>query len=292
LHDVSFEAAGSAQAGHSFHGLRPGALVWPPRPGRGKGALRRVEVIPLQLRVETVADQADLQDAYETERHLLYVACTRARNYLMVTSGDVPSEFLDDLPGDPGFRRQFCSDAPPSGPGSVEPARRKSQTAPNANRVYAAWGVHLSSGEYQTEAALVVDLVVCLAKGDGPLPLTGLISEFSYQRGRTDIVGLIEGGDVVAFEAKLTRWRDALHQAYRNLCFAHFSYVVLPRETALRAAQYEAEFSRRAVGICYVDNGALTHVWEPRRTEPLQPWLTEVAAARVEQLSTADATAS
>lgn len=55
------------------------------------------EIIPLQERIETVADDADLQEVYDTERHLLYVACTRARDYLLVTSGDVPSEFLDDL---------------------------------------------------------------------------------------------------------------------------------------------------------------------------------------------------
>jgi mRNA-degrading endonuclease RelE of RelBE toxin-antitoxin system len=55
------------------------------------------EVIPLQERIETVADDADLKEVYDTERHLLYVACTRARDHLLVTSGDVPSEFLDDL---------------------------------------------------------------------------------------------------------------------------------------------------------------------------------------------------
>ncbi len=55
------------------------------------------EVIPSQDRIETVADDADLAEVYETERHLLYVACTRARDYLLVTSGDSPSEFLDDL---------------------------------------------------------------------------------------------------------------------------------------------------------------------------------------------------
>ncbi len=37
------------------------------------------EVIPLQERIETVADDADLEDVYNTERHLLYVACTRPR---------------------------------------------------------------------------------------------------------------------------------------------------------------------------------------------------------------------
>jgi mRNA-degrading endonuclease RelE of RelBE toxin-antitoxin system len=55
------------------------------------------EVIPLQQRIETVADEADLAEVYDTERHLLYVACTRARDHLLVTSGDTPSEFLDDL---------------------------------------------------------------------------------------------------------------------------------------------------------------------------------------------------
>lgn len=55
------------------------------------------EVIPLQARIETVADDADLEEVYNTERHLLYVACTRARDHLLLTGVDPPSEFLDDL---------------------------------------------------------------------------------------------------------------------------------------------------------------------------------------------------
>ncbi|CBE69095.1 MAG: AAA family ATPase [Candidatus Methylomirabilis oxygeniifera] len=55
------------------------------------------EVIPLQERIETVTDDADLEDVYNTERHLLYVACTRARDHLLVTSVAPASEFLDDL---------------------------------------------------------------------------------------------------------------------------------------------------------------------------------------------------
>ena len=57
------------------------------------------EIIPLQERIETVADDADLEDVYSTERHLLYVACTRARDHLLVTGVDPESEFLDDLLG-------------------------------------------------------------------------------------------------------------------------------------------------------------------------------------------------
>jgi hypothetical protein len=55
------------------------------------------EVIPLQERIETVTDDGDLEDVYNTERHLLYVACTRARDHLLVTGIKPASEFLEDL---------------------------------------------------------------------------------------------------------------------------------------------------------------------------------------------------
>jgi hypothetical protein len=55
------------------------------------------EIVPLQQRIETVGDDADLQEVYDTERHWLYVACTRARDHLLVTSVQPGSEFLDDL---------------------------------------------------------------------------------------------------------------------------------------------------------------------------------------------------
>jgi superfamily I DNA/RNA helicase len=51
----------------------------------------------LQERIETVSDDADLEEVYNTERHLLYVACTRARDHLLITSVRPASEFLDDL---------------------------------------------------------------------------------------------------------------------------------------------------------------------------------------------------
>lgn len=55
------------------------------------------EIIPLQSRITAIADDADLEDVYDTERHLLYVACTRARDQLLVTGVEPASEFLDDL---------------------------------------------------------------------------------------------------------------------------------------------------------------------------------------------------
>lgn len=55
------------------------------------------EILPLQARIESVADDADLEDVYETERHLLYVACTRARDHQLVTGVAPASEFLEDM---------------------------------------------------------------------------------------------------------------------------------------------------------------------------------------------------
>lgn len=55
------------------------------------------DVIPQSDRVESVADDADLEEVYNTERHLLYVACTRARDHLLVTGISPVSEFVDDF---------------------------------------------------------------------------------------------------------------------------------------------------------------------------------------------------
>jgi superfamily I DNA/RNA helicase/mRNA-degrading endonuclease RelE of RelBE toxin-antitoxin system len=55
------------------------------------------DVIPLQSRIESAGDDSDLREVYETERQLLYVACTRAREFLMISAVIPGSEFLDDF---------------------------------------------------------------------------------------------------------------------------------------------------------------------------------------------------
>lgn len=55
------------------------------------------DVIPQLDRIESVADDADLEEVYNTERHLLYVACTRARDHLLVSGVTPVSEFVDDF---------------------------------------------------------------------------------------------------------------------------------------------------------------------------------------------------
>ncbi len=55
------------------------------------------DVVPLQSRIAGVGELGDLEEVYDTERHLLYVACTRARDHLAISGVAPVSEFLDDM---------------------------------------------------------------------------------------------------------------------------------------------------------------------------------------------------
>jgi hypothetical protein len=131
---------------------------------------------------------------------------------------------------------------------------------------------------YESEAHLVREFIDALLRlEDSPFETTTLGQEFDYRSGRADVITVTWDGEVVAFEAKLTRWREAMHQAYRNTCFAHQSYVLLPWEVAERASRFQAEFDQRRVGVCAVKNGSLVKLVEAPRHEPLQPWLADLA---------------
>jgi superfamily I DNA/RNA helicase len=54
-------------------------------------------ILPLDERVADAADEAELDDIYETERRLLYVACTRAREHLLLSGVTPTSEYLADF---------------------------------------------------------------------------------------------------------------------------------------------------------------------------------------------------
>ncbi len=54
-------------------------------------------ILPLDERVADAADEAELDDIYESERRLLYVACTRAREHLLLTGVTPTSEYLVDF---------------------------------------------------------------------------------------------------------------------------------------------------------------------------------------------------
>ncbi|WP_275787465.1 3'-5' exonuclease [Pararhizobium gei] len=54
-------------------------------------------VLPLSSRVADVADEFELDEVVATERQLLYVAATRARDHLFISAVSPGSEFLEDL---------------------------------------------------------------------------------------------------------------------------------------------------------------------------------------------------
>ncbi len=57
------------------------------------------DILPLRDRIETIDDPDQIEDIYATERNVLYVACTRAREHLLVTGVAPGSEFLSGLVG-------------------------------------------------------------------------------------------------------------------------------------------------------------------------------------------------
>jgi hypothetical protein len=132
-------------------------------------------------------------------------------------------------------------------------------------------------GAYRLEAQLVDDFVTKLQHGRTPWGDVKFVREFDFQRGKPDVVLLSKSGEVVAIEAKLTRWRDALHQATRNRSFAETSYVLLPTAAAKVAEKYLAEFRVRNVGLCSLSPCGLDVIFEPRRETPIEPWLNQAA---------------
>ena len=136
---------------------------------------------------------------------------------------------------------------------------------------------------YSLEKDLLQDFISCLPcspfSAFGPLKLA---KEFNYNRGKVDVIALTRYKDIIAFEAKLEKWRVALHQAYRNTCFANYSYVIVPESTAKRAMKHFPEFTDRAVGLCYISDGKLLVAHEAARSEPLQPWLSNRATETLE----------
>lgn len=55
------------------------------------------ELLPLQSRVDEAADESELREVFDTERSLLYVACTRARDRLLLSAVTPVSEFFNDM---------------------------------------------------------------------------------------------------------------------------------------------------------------------------------------------------
>ena len=134
-----------------------------------------------------------------------------------------------------------------------------------------------SAINYFRETELVNELENILVSSNNPFSELNIACEFNYVEGRVDVIAANHAGELFSFEAKLTRWRTAVNQAYRNTSFSHYSYVVLPVQAAPNALRSRHEFERRGVGLCAIgEEGIKIEILAARNT-PLRPWLTNTA---------------
>ncbi len=117
-----------------------------------------------------------------------------------------------------------------------------------------------------------------LAGENSPWNVAKYYEEFNFNGGRTDVIAIDDFSVLYAFELKLEKWKVALIQAYRNTSFANKSYVVLPKESAIKAARYEYQFKRRAVGLCYIEDNTIVEIYDCKKNNKLlMPWLNNKA---------------
>jgi len=138
-----------------------------------------------------------------------------------------------------------------------------------------------STTSYQFESDLVDEFKSILLKSRNPFHIIHLASEFNYGSGRTDVVAGTIKGNIIAFEAKLARWRQALVQAYRNSAFAHYSYVLIPSDIVENPIKNSNDFRRRGIGLCSLGPSGIKIEIAAAKKDPIQPWLTETAFKHV-----------
>ena len=126
---------------------------------------------------------------------------------------------------------------------------------------------------FESESSLVERLLAHLRSGGSPWGEVEATTEWDYRTGVADVLVRTKGRELVAFEAKLTDWRRASHQAYRSTAYACRAYVVLPAQVAHRVTANAKAFGRFGVGLCAVDTCKIAVLIEASLSEPLLPWL-------------------
>ena len=134
---------------------------------------------------------------------------------------------------------------------------------------------------YHSEQELVRAFLDNLAEGGGPWGQVRVTTEFEYSRGRVDVVAVTRGKEVIAIEAKLRKWRDGAQQAYRNRCFAHYSYLLLPETSANKLVLDSGQIERMQLGILVLAGKEVLVSRVAPRSQPIQPWLCDLAANSV-----------
>lgn len=127
--------------------------------------------------------------------------------------------------------------------------------------------------QFSSEANLVECFVGALQSGRTPYGLVEVATEWDHRSGFVDV--LVRDGvrSLVAFEAKLTDWRRAFLQAYKNTAYANLAYVLLPEKVVHRALRDREEFEFRGIGLCSFDGKEVRILIEASEQEPLLQWL-------------------
>ncbi len=85
--------------------------------------------------------------------------------------------------------------------------------------------------------------------------------------------------EVVTIEAKVSKWRQAVSQASRNLIFAHRSFVALP-ESQARIASQDPMLGKLGIGVVGITSGSAKLIRRSRRSRPrVWRYYYELAAA-------------
>lgn len=125
--------------------------------------------------------------------------------------------------------------------------------------------------DFPTEACLVDRLDILLQDEASPWGEVSTTKEWDYRAGYTDLLAHTHGGKLVAFEAKLSDWKKAFFQAYRNTSFAHEAYVIMPKRTAMVAMRQADLFESQGVGLCTVEDSKVVVLIAAREKEALAP---------------------
>lgn len=127
--------------------------------------------------------------------------------------------------------------------------------------------------DFLTESCMVESFVGALQAGRTAFGSVQVTTEWDHRSGFVDVLARDGAQELVAFEAKLTDWRRAFLQAYRNAAYANRAYVLLPEKTVHRALRDREEFEFRGIGLCAFNGREVKIVIEAAGQDPLLQWL-------------------
>lgn len=130
---------------------------------------------------------------------------------------------------------------------------------------------------FKTEADLVNEFVDLLGTGRSYWRTVQIATEWKHRVGFADILVRTSGGLLIAFEAKLSDWRRAFHQAYRNSSYANRVYVLLPHSAIPRALLAQEEFEYRGIGLCSLHKGKIQVHVKALEQDVLLTWVRQQA---------------